>query len=243
MKPGKIILLFIFLLPCRIGHAQESAHNLIQVGIKGIAGVSKITEINDFAVKWIDNIETATNVSITNKPSVVPYNFEYGFQPYLTIRPLRFFQAGIKMDYAISPLKVKLQNELNLKLTSFIPGVYASLRFGNFEIGGGLLHSFTRVNIKDDFLGYYDSWNGKNYGYEVNMGIISPKGRYFGYTMNISYRSLFINELTDNYKRTVTHSDSNQNFKLDLTGVVLNLGIYLNFINIGKCKPKISDTL
>lgn len=227
--------------------AQDKTYNLIKIGIKGFAGGTEKTYLNTMSSKWIEGVADASGAELMNEPTTLPFSIEYGFQPFIIIQPIRQIQIGLKMDYALSNLSSEFQNsllsDLNYKLDintkSYIPGVFTYLTVGKMKIGGGVLHSYTTINLNDKFFGYQAEWNGSNTGYELSLGFSSTHEKYFGYTIAIKYRNLFLNNLKDNLNREISYSDNNESMSLNMSGFFIEAGIYFQFVKLKKQKDEI----
>ena len=219
--------------------AQETPYNLIKFGIMGYGAITDTSHINSMANDWIYKVVEESNAEVSSEPKLLPFNIEYGFQPFILIRPIKFLQIGVKMDFAYSKLVSKFQNplfrqnyELNINMKSYIPGVFSYLTLGKFELGGGVIRSFTNVKINDGFFGYKDTWYGKNTGYELSLGRSTSLERHVGFTISVKYRSLFINEIKDTLNRIVVYSGTRENLSLDMSGFMIDMGLYFQFIKI-----------
>jgi hypothetical protein len=240
---------FIFLIFLLNGSkilAQDKPFNLIKFGIKGFGGITETCYLNTMTNEWLERVVDASNAELQNEPVTLPFNIEYGFQPFVIIRPFRLLQIGIKMDYSFSNLAAKFQNpllsnqnyKLNFKMKSYIPGVFAYLTLGKMELGGGLFRSYTYIDVNDDFFGYEDKWYGANTGYELNLGFSSSREKHIGFTMGIKYRGLLINDFEDNLKRKITYSDNQKSMTINMSGFFIEMGIYFQFVKIKKQKDE-----
>lgn len=239
-----LMLLFIYAIECNIiSTAQENVYNLLKFGLKGNTALTNSNHLNYMSNDWIDDVADISNTELTRGPLSLPFNIEYGFQPFFIIRPIKPLQLGAKMDFAYSNLLAKFENslfcedyQLKINTKSSIPGVFVYLVLEKFEIGGGVIQSFTRIKINDDFFGYNDRWYGENTGYEISLGFSSSnsKEKHFGFTMNCKYRGLKINNFEDTYKRQVIQSDTQENLSVNMSGFVFEIGLYLQFIKLQK---------
>ncbi len=236
----KIILLTIIICNWNIVSGQKE-YNLLKIGIKGSGGVSWCKNLTNSYDKWIDDWESTTNMQIVNRNILFPIIWDYGFQPYLTITPVRYLQIGGKMDYLYSSHYYNSKfgdTLLKVKIKTYMPCAYLLLTLGKFELGGGLIFGYTSVHWKDDFFGYNDYWQGKRLGYEISMGFSFPldKKKHFGIGFDMIYRHINFNKLTDGYERTLKVENTNDNYSVNMSGILLNLGIYYHFITINKKK-------
>ncbi|MCK9618030.1 MAG: hypothetical protein M0R21_09380 [Lentimicrobiaceae bacterium] len=244
MRTKKLyFIILIFLFTGISLFAQEKPYNLIKFGVKGFGGITDTCYLNTMVTDWFNKVVDASNAELQSDPVTLPFNIEYGYQPFIIIRPLRLLQIGVKMDYAFSSLTVQFQNqlinqnyELNIKKKSYNPGVFAYLTLGKMELGGGLFRSYTYLDITDDFFGYKDKWYGTNTGYELSLGFSSSREKHVGFTMGIRYRDLLINEFEDNLKRKITYSDNQENISLNMSGFFIEMGLYFQFVKIKKQK-------
>lgn len=235
-----VILLTAFsCITCSFG--QKPPFCLIKLGIKGSFGIINKNYLNNLKSDWIDKVVEESNAELSSEPNQMPFNIEYGFQPFLIIHPLRLFQVGVKMDFSYSNLNAKFENqiinqdfELKLKVRSYMPGVFAYLTLGKFELGGGLFQSYTNIYINDDFFGYQDTWYNSNTGYEISVGFSTAKEKLVGFTMDIRYRGLISSPLKDSFNRNVTYMDTRDNLSLNLSGFILDIGLYFQFIKLNK---------
>ena len=192
--------------------------------------------------KWLDQVAEASNAEVSGKKQTLPISMEYGFQPFLIVRPLRYLQVGMKVDIGYSSHLSKFANpmtqdySLSIKLKSYSPGIFAYLTLGNFELGGGVFETYVRYHVNDNFFGYNDTWYGNNTGYEVGLGFSSAKEKLFGFTMSLKYRHLFIKELHDSFGRNLTFSSNQENLSIKMSGIVIDMGIYFQFIKLMKKK-------
>lgn len=243
----KKIVFFILFLMCLLSvdylFAQEKPFNLIKFGVKGFGGITYTCYLNSMSNEWMEKVVHESNAEFEGEPVSLPFNIEYGYQPFIIIQPIRFIQFGIKMDYAYSRLKGKFDNplikqnyELNIKTESCIPGIFANLLLGQFEFGGGIIYSYTSIDLNDDFFGYKDTWVGKNTGYELSFGFSSSTQNRFGYIMGIKYRNLIASDLKDNLNRKITYSNTQENLSLNMSGFVIEAGLYFQFIKMGIIK-------
>jgi hypothetical protein len=239
-----IIFLIFLLITGRIS-AQEKPYNLIKFGIKGFGGITDTSHLNILINDWFENVVEISDAELESEPFTLPFNMQYGFQPFVIIRPIRVLQFGVKMDYAFSNLTAKFENqlinqnyELNIKTNSYMPGVFAFLTLGKMELGGGLFSSYTYVNVNDDFYGYQDKWHGTNTGYEISLGFSTTREKSAGFTMTIKYRDLFIDDFEDNLNRKITYSNSQENMSLNMSGIILEMGLYFQFIKMKKQKDE-----
>lgn len=224
-----------------ISIAQPTEHKLLKAGIKGTVGFTFSNDLNTLKTNWIDMVAEESNVEIEGNLISVPLNFEYGFQPYLSVHPIKLLQVGIKMDFAYSSQKSTFENpiinetyELKFKTKSYIPGVFACLTLGKFEIGAAVIQSYNNIFVNDDFLGYNDTWYGKNMGYEFSLGFSTSHNKLLGFTTSIKYRGLKINEFEDTLNRKVVYNDTEENLSLNMSGIIINAGLYFQFINLKK---------
>jgi len=230
---------FLLLLSANNMFAQEKPYKLIKFGIKGFGGVTDTTYLNTMVIDWFDKVLYASNAEYISEPVFLPFNIEYGYQPFFVVQPLNFLQLGVKADYSFSHLKGIFQNktfnqdyELNIKSKSYIPGIYAILALGKLELGGGLFRAYTQIELIDGFFGYNGTWHGQNAGYELSLGFSTTKIKSLGFTMSLRYRDLVINELKDELNRKVTWSNSYDNMSLNMTGLFIEMGLYLQLIKI-----------
>jgi len=225
-------------------YSQKPPFNLIKVGINGFAAFTDTSYLNSLSSNWIDQVAEASNAEVTSETKPLPINLEYGFQPFFIVHPVRYLQVGIKVDIGYSTHLTKFENpltqnySLSVKLRSYSPGVFAYLTFGKFEIGGGVFETYVQYHINDNFFGYNDTWYGNNTGYEVGLGFSSAKEKLVGFTMSVKYRHLFIKELHDSFGRNVTFSSSQENLSLKMSGIVIDMGIYFQFIKLMKKKSE-----
>ena len=103
-------------------------------------------------------------------------------------------------------------------------------------MGGGIFYSYTSICGNDNFFGYSDTWFGKNKGYELGMGFSTSREKHFGYTMRIKYRDLLVSDLKDSFNRYVVYTDTRENISLKMSGFIIEMGLYYQFIKIGKGK-------
>lgn len=245
IKSGCIIFL-IFLLSGNRILAQDKPFNLIKFGIKGFGGITETCYLNTMTNDWFENVVAASNTELLSEPVTLPFNIIYGFQPFVIIRPIRYIQFGVKMDYGFSNLTAQFQNqlvnqnyELNIKTKSYMPGVFAYITLGKIELGGGFFSSYTYIDVNDDFFGYRDKWYGLNTSYELSLGFSTSHEKHVGFTMAIKYRDLFINDFEDNLNRKITYSNSQENMSLDMSGIILEMGLYFQFVKMKKQKDEI----
>jgi hypothetical protein len=247
MRTKNMYILTIFFLFFATGiFSQDKSYNLLKFGVKGFGGLTDETYLNTMSTDWFDMAVEVSGAELMNEPITLPINIEYGFQPFIIIHPIRQIQIGLKMDYASSSLTSQFQNpllnsenyKLNIKTKSYIPGIFTYITLGKLELGGGIFQSFTYVNVNDDFFGYQDKWYGTNTGYELSLGFSTSLQRHFGYTMSIKYRDLIINNLKDNLNRDITYSDNNERISLNMSGLIVEMGIYFQFIKIKKQKDE-----
>lgn len=240
MKTIVVLSLFLNLFICddRL-FAQKAPYNLIEFGFMGYGAITDTSHINSMANDWIHRVVEESSAEISGEPSSLPFNIEYGYQPSIIIHPIQLLQIGVKMDFAYSRLVSKFQNplfhqnyELNINMKSYIPGIFSYITLGKFELGGGVIRSFTNVQINDDFFGYNDTWHGKNTGYELNLGYSTSQENHVGFTMGVKYRSLFVNEIKDTLNRKVVYSGTKNNLSLNMSGFMINMGLYFQFIKI-----------
>jgi len=245
MRPKS--LYFIFLIFFFNGSwilAQEKPYNLIKFGVNGFGGITDTSYLNTMINNWYEKVVDASNVELQSEPVTLPFNIEYGFQPFVIIRPFRLLQIGVKMDYAFSNLAAKFQNpllitqdyKLNIKMRSYIPGIFAYLTLGKMEFGGGLFRSYTNINVNDAFFGYHDKWYGADTGYEFSLGFSSSREKHFGFTTSIKYRDLFVDNFKDNLNRRITYSDNQKNMSLNMSGFFIEMGIYFQIVKMKKTK-------
>lgn len=242
------ILTIVFLFLANGVHSQDKPYNLVKFGIKAFGGVTEKTYINTISTNWFNKVVDASGAELLNEPYTLPANIQYGFQPFVIVRPLRQIQIGFKMDYALSNLSSEFQNsllsdlyyKLDINTKLYIPGVFTYLTLGKMEIGGGIFHSYTTINLKDDFFGYQAEWNGSNTGYELSLGFSSTHEKYFGYTIAMKYRDLFLNNLKDNLNREISYADNNESMSLNMSGIFIEVGIYFQFVTLKKQKDETS---
>ena len=219
-------------------YCQKPPFNLLKVGVNGFAAFTDTTYMNSMASNWIDQVAEASNAELSGEKKTLPINIEYGFQPFFIVHPVRYLQVGIKVDFGYSSLVSKFENpltqnySLSIKLKSYSPGIFAYLTLGKFELGGGVFETYVRYNVNDNFFGYNDTWYGNNTGYEVGLGFSSAKENLVGFTMSFKYRHLFIKELHDSYGRNVTFSSNQENLSIKMSGFVIDMGIYFQFIKL-----------
>ncbi len=245
IKSCCIIFLILLLSGSRV-LAQDKPFNLIKFGIKGFGGMTETCYLNTMTNDWFESVVDASNAELQSEPVTLPFNIEYGFQPFVIIRPFRLLQIGVKMDYAFSNLTAQFQNqlvnqnyELKIKTKSYMPGVFAYITLGKMELGGGFFSSYTNVDVNDDFFGYRDKWYGTNTGYELSLGFSTSHEKRVGFTMAIKYRDLFIDDFEDNLNRKITYSNSQENMSLDMSSIILEIGFYFQFVQMKKQKDEI----
>ena len=240
----KIVSLIIMLTFLTSGYslfAQEKSFNLIKIGVKGFGGITDTCYLNSIVNEWIYMVVDVSNAELQGEPITLPFNIEYGYQPFIIIHPIKFLQIGVKMDFVYSNILSKFENpllndnyELQIKMKSYMPSVFTYLTLGKFELGGGIIQSFTSIQVKDNFFGYNDKWYGNNTGYELSLGFSTSQKKRFGFTMSIKYRGLFINEFNDNLNRKVIFSNNHENLSIDMSGFSLEMGLYFQFIKLKK---------
>lgn len=228
---------------------QSDQIKLLKIGINGVGGIIFSSQLNTLKTSWTDMVVEESNFEAEGNTLSIPLRFEYGFQPYLSIHPIKLLQVGIKMDFTYSSSKSKFENsiinetfELKFKRKTYIPGVYALLTLNKFEIGAALIQSYNEMQVTDDFFGYNDTWYGKNLGYEVSVGFTTSHQNLMGFNMSIKYRGLKINELEDSLNRKVTYNDTQENLSLNLSGIIINVGLYFQFMELKKRKNEESNT-
>lgn len=223
--------------------AQSTSYKLFKTGFQGFAGVTNENYLNNMVEGWFNDIAEANNGYLSEDPILLPFNIEYGYQPFFTVHPTRFLQIGMKLDVGYSNLVAEFQNETTnqsydyqIKVRSYTPGLFSYLTLGKFEIGGGLIHSFSNVNVKDDFFGYYDTWYGKDFGYEIIMGFSTSKEKPVGFTMSIKYRGLLIGNYEDSFNRDIIIQNGHDKIMLDMSGFIISMGLYGQFLKIDRQK-------
>ncbi|HKR03904.1 MAG TPA: hypothetical protein VJY62_04645 [Bacteroidia bacterium] len=247
----KIILLSLIMISLcffnsLFAQSDKEPFSVLKIGIKGYGGFAVKNELNKMSETWLKNAAKASNMNLETEPAGRPINFQYGYQPFFIIRPVRFLQIGIKTDFDfIYKIKSVYKNDIvqedyqmNIRIKSYMPGAFAYFTFDKIELGGGILYSYTNVNFTDDFFGYYDEWNGKNTGYEVSLGVSSAEEKKFGITSCFRYRGLNINKFKDSFNRNITYSNTQKDFSLKISGFLIDFGLYYKFISIKKNKPK-----
>lgn len=224
-----------------INFSPKKPYSFLKFGIKGYSGIIDTCHINTMVNKWIEDVVVASDAELENEPTFLPFNVEYGYQPFIIIRPARFLQIGVKMDYAFSNVIGKFENplmvkdyEFNFEMKSYVPCIFSYLTLGKLELGGGIFHAYTHIDANDNFFGYKDTWFGNNTGYEVNIGYSSSMENILGFTMGIRYRDLLIKSLEDNYNRKITFSETHKNLSLKMSGFFFEMGFYFQFIKTGK---------
>lgn len=234
-----VILLSTFLCTT-YSFGQKPTFNLIKLGVKGFCGITAKNNLNNISSDWLDKVVEVSHAELSGEPISIPFNIEYGYQPFLLIRPLRLLQIGCKMDFSYSNLTAKFENQFinqdyqfNVKTRSYLPGIFAYLTLGKFELGGGLFQSYTNIYINDNFFGYQDTWYGSNTGYEISIGFSTTKEKLVGFTMDIRYRGLIVNSLKDSFNRNVTYT-TQDNFSLNMSGFIIDMGLYFQFIKLKK---------
>jgi hypothetical protein len=213
-----ITILITLLMPlvCSRGlMAQDQPINLIRVGIKAMGGATDTSYLSQMTKIWIHDVAEASNTQLQNEPVSLPLNLEYGYQPFLIIRPWRFLRIGLKMDCAYSGSTAKFKNQLTnqdyslrIRNISYIPGVFAGYVYDKWELGAGVIRAYTSVKLNDGFFGYHDTWHGKNSGWELMLGRSSVREKPVGYSITIKYRALKIPEFKDTYNRQVAFADT-----------------------------------
>ena len=222
-------------------YGQKSPYNLLKFGIKGTVGITDSTYLNKMANTWIDRVVEESNAELLGDPVTFPFNIEYGYQPFLIVRPLKFLQIGAKIDMTYSNLVAQFQNplitrnyEMRVKTQSYSPGMYSYLSLGNLEFGGGIFRSYTTIHVDDNFFGYYDKWHSSNTGYELSLGFSSSSEKHVGFTMSVRYRNLLVNKFNDSMNRTVSYWVTNENLSVDMTGFFLDMGLYIQLVTLNK---------
>jgi hypothetical protein len=225
--------------------AQEKPFHLLKFGVKGFGGITDTCYLNTMINNWFDNVVSASNADLENEQFTLPFNIEYGFQPFFIVQPVKYLQIGLKLDCSFSDLAAKFQNpltsqnyELNIKMESFNPGVFANLTFGKIEMGGGIFKSYTNIEVNDSFYGYKDTWRGSNTGYELSLGFSSTRERRAGFTMAIKYHDLFIDDFEDTMNRKITYTGTQEKMSVNRPGFFLEIGFYFQFINMKKQKDE-----
>jgi len=243
---NKISVLTLFLVSFFCSNyltAQENQYNIIKFGIKANGGITDTNQLNSIRDYWFERVVEESNAELTGDLMSFPYNIEYGYQPFLIVRPFNFLQIGIKIDFTYSKLAAKFQNplskqefELNIKTKSYLPGVFTYLTLGKYEIGGGIFHSYTNIHLNDGFFGYKDTWYSEGNGYELGLGYSSTKEKHIGFTMGIKYRNLNIDDFKDSFNREVIYSGSQENLSLKMSGFIIEMGLYFQFVKNNKEK-------
>jgi len=230
-----LFLIFLFYTPSLF--AQVGSFNLIKFGLKGSGGFTESNHLNSMTDNWIGMVAEASNIDIRGDALSLPFNIDYGYQPFIIIRPLHFLQIGIKIDFNFSALTATFKNPiskqdftLDIKTKSYMPGIYSYLTWADLELGIGILHSYSNIQVKDTFFGYDDTWFGTNTGYEISLGYSSTSSDYFGYSMSVKYRGLHITDFKDRLNRKVTYSDKVGNMSVYMSGFFVEMGFYLQFI-------------
>jgi hypothetical protein len=219
--------------------AQRSPYNIINIGASGCVGFTDTNFLNTLTYRWNDRVMQSGDFENEYMPIVSGVNMEYGYQPFIKIQPTSFLQLAFKVDIAYSNIKSNLKDqlneqeyELNLKLRSYIPGAFAYLTLGKFELGGGVIYSFTNINVNDDFFGYNDKWHGENLGYEAGFGFSNARDKLVSFSLTFKYRGLFIEDLYDKYGRKIGNSDAWTDTSLKMSGLLIQMSLGLRFIEI-----------
>jgi hypothetical protein len=238
---GFLLAVLVFLCWGSIASAQNRAFNLVRLGVKGLGGMADTCYLNSMINEWIERTVDASGAKMEGEPVTLPFNIEYGFEPFVAIQPLQFLQLGVKIDFVYSRLTGKTNNpltkqdyELAFRRRSYIPGLYANLVFGQLELGAGILYSYTSIDVDDSFFGYRGTWSGEKVGYELALGFFSSSKSQFGYTMSLKYRSLVVDEFRDDLNRRVSYAGTQRGLSLDMSGFVIEAGVYFQFVEMGK---------
>ena len=213
---------------------------LFRLGVKASTGFTSVKSINKLANQWYDAMQEAQEDSLDyleegiGNSDVGDVNFEYGFQLYLTFRPWKFLQLGGKVDFIRSPHLYNLQykDDIDIAIVSAVPGIFALYTFSYFELGIGSIWGFSEVKWRDAIFGYNDDWRGHDMGFEVYLGCSVPIRDHFGFTFQLVYRYLTIHELKDSYGRVLVDTDSSEKFEMNISGGMLNMGVYFRFQSI-----------
>ena len=244
-KLGVFFVIAVLILNTVNLSALEKPFHLLKFGVKGFGGITDTCYLNTMISSWLDKVVSVSNTDLENEPVTLPFNIEYGFQPFFIVQPIKLLQIGLKVDCSFSNLAAKFQNpmtsqnyELGIKMESFNPGVFAYLTLGKIELGGGVFQSYTNIEVNDSFYGYKDTWHGSNTGYEFSLGYSSTREKRAGFTMAIKYRDLFIDDFEDNMNRKVTYSDTYEKMSVNMSGFILEMGFYFQFINMKKQKDE-----
>jgi hypothetical protein len=243
LYPFFVLLILTIISAGNLLSAKTKPYNLIKFGVKGYAGIIDTCYLNSLGMEWTYKVIEESNLELLVEPITLPFNIQYGYEPFLIIRPIPFLQVGVKVDYLISGVAAMVMNTtinqnylLNINIKSYNPCVFANLSLGNLELGGGLFKSYTNIGFKDDFYGYQDKWYGSSAGWEFNAAFSSSKERLIGFTFGVRYRDLFISEFKDQLNRDVTFSKTNDKFSLDLSGFTIETGIFIQLIKLGRHK-------
>jgi hypothetical protein len=228
MKYYAIVPILFFLSSAAIG---EERVEIFRIGINGAGGVMSITDLNNLADTWLtahDDSLSSSTVQISHEGDKIDFNIEYGVQPFFCFTLWNIWQIGGKFDYLLSPhlYNSLLRDTIKIDLQTYIPSIYTALRLGAFEIGGCAINAISTVNWNDNFFGYKSKWSASDWGYEVKLGLAPRMGKYAGFNFSVGYRSLVLKNVFDNSGRRIYFSNSGKPFTLDLSGVVVNLGLY-----------------
>jgi len=238
MRKLSIWTLFLIIFICdNILFAQDEPFNLVKFGIKGFCVITDSSHLNSLTNKWLEKAIEESNIELTGDQPSLPVHVEYGFQPFVIYRPYSFLQIGIKMDFGFSNFTAEFENplnsqkyELNINMRSHNPGIFAYYTFDELELGGGIFRAYTNLHVNDNFFGYQDIWYGKGTGYELGLGFSTTAEKSIGFTMSLKYRILHIDEFKDTLNRTVIRSDTQENMSLNMSGLVIDLGFYFQFV-------------
>ena len=209
----------------------EDRIEFFRLGINGATGLTSITDLNSIADTWLkarDDSSSSEMMQVSHEGAEMPINYEYGFQPFITITLWNLWQIGLKYDYLQSPhiYNSLFKDTIKVQIDAHVPSLFTGLHLGSFEIGGGILYAVSTVNWDDNFFGYSSKWAASGWGYEFKIGAAPRFGGYVGMNISAGYRGLILKSVCDNAGREIFFTDTGKPLKLNMSGLVINLGLY-----------------
>lgn len=229
---GRHIAILVVLFVCISNAAgKDDGTHFIQCGVKGSFSVGSIQSVNDLAGTWADaksDMIRSEMMQMEYQGLDIPINFELGFEPFIRILPFRFLAAHIGLGYGHSPhlYNSVFKDTLEININTYMPSAGVQFSIGRFVVGMCYIHAITQVEWQDDFFVYDATWYATSPGFIGNCGLIIPLGEFFGFEMNAKYRYLKHLKVKDNAGRVIRYSQNHENFEMNMSQFVLDMGLY-----------------
>jgi hypothetical protein len=175
---------------------------------------------------WLTSTETNIDISILKG-----IHLGLSGTAYTSITLFKFFEIRPQYGYSYSPY-IMLNGEgglLRANITYETLGISSNILFGSFRVGGGINEYYSRINWKDDYYKYHDTWKGNTLGYNLFVGIDRNRSKHRGRTYTLLYKNAIVDKSTNRNKHTVKDTGDNKDLALNLSGFEFKIGFYFGW--------------